>query len=328
MGMGNFRTKRILLIVNIPQMHNNITKLNEHFSRFGAINNIQVKYDNLPNQALIEFAHNNSAKAAHSDSSAVLSNRFIKVFWFDPSKSATPYVSTMDSGKKPSVKDRLGVTPGKLTDQTTFDSKKGGEVSLTRTIENSETSKTKEPKVLTIEEMQKKEEDLKKQNQARLQILAARKLSQQKKQKESNEVQLKKVELQIQSQGLLAKQVEQKRKLMERLTQNPNMPANERSVIKETLNQLSKSMNTIRQINMWDNATSHKSREQQEKQKQQQRKELLDAELDLYNASSSGENTLRLRRKLNKLQLEQAGGGGYRQSVYGARSTRGGARAV
>ena len=28
-------------------------------------------------------------------------------------------------------------------------------------------------------------------------------------------------------------------------------------------------MNTIRQINMWDNATSHKSREQQEKQKQQ-----------------------------------------------------------
>jgi len=42
---------------------------------------LQVKYEHHPNQALIEFAHPSSARAAIRDTEAVLNNRFIRVYW-------------------------------------------------------------------------------------------------------------------------------------------------------------------------------------------------------------------------------------------------------
>ena len=38
--------------------------------------------------------------------------------------------------------------------------------------------------------------------------------------------------------------------------------------------------------------------------KTQKQKSLLDAEMDLFNASTAGENTFTLKRKLNQLKME------------------------
>ena len=44
--------------------------------------NFQVKYNAESDQALIEFAHHNSARAAITDKDAVLGNRFIRILWY------------------------------------------------------------------------------------------------------------------------------------------------------------------------------------------------------------------------------------------------------
>uniref|UniRef100_A0A8C1YGV8 RNA binding motif protein 26 n=1 Tax=Cyprinus carpio TaxID=7962 RepID=A0A8C1YGV8_CYPCA len=109
-----------LAIRQIPPELNNISKLNEHFSKFGTIVNLQVAYNNNPDGALIQFASPEEAKRAMQSTEAVLNNRFIRVHWHredaveqtyttphpvsDPPESA---VTTL----KQSVKDRLGPLP-------------------------------------------------------------------------------------------------------------------------------------------------------------------------------------------------------------------------
>ncbi|MEQ2183976.1 hypothetical protein GOODEAATRI_003386 [Goodea atripinnis] len=67
-----------LLVRQIPPELNNISKLNEHFSKFGTIVNLQ----NDPEGALIQFTSPEEAKRAMQSTEAVLNNRFIKVHWF------------------------------------------------------------------------------------------------------------------------------------------------------------------------------------------------------------------------------------------------------
>uniref|UniRef100_A0A673H0V9 RNA-binding protein 26-like n=1 Tax=Sinocyclocheilus rhinocerous TaxID=307959 RepID=A0A673H0V9_9TELE len=70
-----------LAIRQIPPELNNISKLNEHFSKFGTIVNLQVAYNNYPDGALIQFASPEEAKRAMQSTEAVLNNRFIRVHW-------------------------------------------------------------------------------------------------------------------------------------------------------------------------------------------------------------------------------------------------------
>uniref|UniRef100_A0A4W5L197 RRM domain-containing protein n=1 Tax=Hucho hucho TaxID=62062 RepID=A0A4W5L197_9TELE len=70
-----------LAVRQIPQGLNNISKLNEHFSRFGTIVNLQVTYGNDPEGALIQFDSHEGAKRALQSPEAVLNNRFIRVLW-------------------------------------------------------------------------------------------------------------------------------------------------------------------------------------------------------------------------------------------------------
>ncbi|EPY83151.1 hypothetical protein CB1_000594014 [Camelus ferus] len=76
---GNENTK--LELRKVPPELNNISKLNEHFSRFGTLVNLQVAYNGDPEGALIQFATYEEAKKAISSTEAVLNNRFIKVYW-------------------------------------------------------------------------------------------------------------------------------------------------------------------------------------------------------------------------------------------------------
>ncbi|XP_058440234.1 RNA-binding protein 27 isoform X8 [Marmota monax] len=77
----NQYTNTKLEVKKIPQELNNITKLNEHFSKFGTIVNIQVAFKGDPEAALIQYLTNEEARKAISSTEAVLNNRFIRVLW-------------------------------------------------------------------------------------------------------------------------------------------------------------------------------------------------------------------------------------------------------
>ncbi|KAI7807364.1 putative RNA-binding protein 26 [Triplophysa rosa] len=108
-----------LAIKQIPPELNNISKLNEHFSKFGTIVNLQVVYNNDPEGALIQFASPEEARWAIQSTEAVLNNRFIKVYRHredSPEHAhATPPVRNVQeplvNTVKQSVKDRLGPLP-------------------------------------------------------------------------------------------------------------------------------------------------------------------------------------------------------------------------
>uniref|UniRef100_H3AJT1 RNA binding motif protein 27 n=1 Tax=Latimeria chalumnae TaxID=7897 RepID=H3AJT1_LATCH len=77
----NQYTNTKLEVRKIPQELNTITKLNEHFSKFGTIVNIQVAFGGDPEGALIQYTANEEARRAISSAEAVLNNRFIRVLW-------------------------------------------------------------------------------------------------------------------------------------------------------------------------------------------------------------------------------------------------------
>ncbi|KAM3845930.1 RNA-binding protein 27 isoform 2-T2 [Vipera latastei] len=83
-------TNTKLEVRKIPPELNNITQLNEHFSKFGTIVNIQVAFKNDPEAALIQYLTNDEARKAISSTEAVLNNRFIRVLWHRESIEQQP----------------------------------------------------------------------------------------------------------------------------------------------------------------------------------------------------------------------------------------------
>ncbi|KAF7249349.1 RNA-binding protein 27 [Varanus komodoensis] len=86
----NQYTNTKLEVRKIPPELNNITQLNEHFSKFGTIVNIQVAFKNDPEAALIQYLTNDEARKAISSTEAVLNNRFIRVLWHRENSEQQP----------------------------------------------------------------------------------------------------------------------------------------------------------------------------------------------------------------------------------------------
>ena len=78
-----------LELKKVPTGLNNITHLNNHFTKFGKIVNIQVGYDGDPEAAIVTFSSHAEANAAYRSTEAVLNNRFIKVFWHSNGTTST-----------------------------------------------------------------------------------------------------------------------------------------------------------------------------------------------------------------------------------------------
>lgn len=70
-----------LEVQKIPPEMNTISKLNEHFSKFGDITNLQVCFRGDPQAAAITFSTNAQANSAYRSTEPIFNNRFIKVFW-------------------------------------------------------------------------------------------------------------------------------------------------------------------------------------------------------------------------------------------------------
>jgi RNA-binding protein 26 len=74
----------------IPRGLNAISHLNNHFSKFGKIVNIQISYEGDPEAAIVTFSTHAEANVAYRSTEAVLNNRFIKVFWHTPPSNDQP----------------------------------------------------------------------------------------------------------------------------------------------------------------------------------------------------------------------------------------------
>uniref|UniRef100_A0A915J679 RNA-binding protein 26 n=1 Tax=Romanomermis culicivorax TaxID=13658 RepID=A0A915J679_ROMCU len=121
------KTNKTLEVRRIPVAMNTIAKLNEHFSQFGPVTNIQVHFRGDPEAALIQFAARHSAISAYKSTAPILNNRFIRMYWHNKESgicAVTTDSEQLESEKQPlSIKDRLGPAPVDPTvpiDDTSF----------------------------------------------------------------------------------------------------------------------------------------------------------------------------------------------------------------
>ncbi|XP_030581965.1 RNA-binding protein 26 isoform X1 [Archocentrus centrarchus] len=309
---AQFSPNAKLLVRQIPPELNNISKLNEHFSKFGTIVNLQVAYQNNPEGALIQFSSPDEAKRAMQSTEAVLNNRFIRVHWFREDGSEAQGQSKLQQQSQPqqppatslkqSVKDRLGPmlptnsepsqvssaasqNPTKLSvkDRLGFSAKPAAPVEkfqvfststgLTKTVYN--------PAVLKMAQRTSEEALKKKQEALKLQ----------------QDVRKKK-------QEILEKHIETQKLLISKLEKNKSMKAEDKAKIMETLDMLTKNITKLQEEIKLISSSSNPLRTA--KSKAQAQKELLDAELDLYKKTQAGEDTALLKIKYTQLQIEAA----------------------
>uniref|UniRef100_A0A3P9JHA6 RNA binding motif protein 26 n=1 Tax=Oryzias latipes TaxID=8090 RepID=A0A3P9JHA6_ORYLA len=275
-----------LLVRQIPPELNNISKLNEHFSKFGTIVNLQVAYQNDPEGALIQFAFPEEAERAMQSTEAVLNNRFIKVHWFRGDRSDGQTQSRLqqsdpqplpETSVKQSIKDRLGpMLP--VNSEPSQESSAASQVfststGLTKTVYNPTALKAAQR--TSDEALKKKQEALKLQQDVR------------KKKQE-----------------ILEKHIETQKLLISRLEKNKGMKAEDKAKIMKTLDTLTKSITKLQEE--IKGISSFVNPLRSAKSKVQAQKELLDIELELYQKTQAGEDTALLKIKYTQLQIEAA----------------------
>ncbi|XP_075774950.1 RNA-binding protein 26 isoform X1 [Pelodiscus sinensis] len=321
---GNENTK--LELRKVPTELNNISKLNEHFSKFGNLVNLQVAYHGDPEGALIQFATHEEAKKAISSTEAVLNNRFIKVYWHREG-SVPQMPSTMQKVIQPlvqqpslpvvkqSVKERLGpvpvsniepseaqgasaevaqnVTKLSVKDRLGFVSK--SPTSATEKVLSTSTGLTKtvyNPAAL-------------KAAQKSLPVVSTSMLDSNEAQKKKQEALRLQQDVRKKKQEILEKHIETQKILISKLEKNKAMmKAEDKAEIMKTLETLTNSITKLKDElkGVPSGAPPLKSM----KTKAQMQKELLDTELDLYKKMQAGEEVAELRRKYTELQLEAA----------------------
>ncbi|XP_060693344.1 RNA-binding protein 27 isoform X2 [Hemiscyllium ocellatum] len=309
-----------LEVRKIPREMNTITQLNEHFSKFGTIVNIQVAFSGDPEAALIQYSQNEEAKRAISSTAAVLNNRFIRVYWHRENNGvqqqshqqvqaqqlAVSQHSTvhkiLNRNQSPgsfvltnaTVKQRLGSLVGNPSDGTQTCSSQlgaGGEASqgpptstsLVKPGYSTAVTKTNHKSPVTSSKALEAKEALKKKQEAL-------KLQQDMRKKK---------------QEMLEKQIECQKVLICKLEKNKSMKADERAKIMKTIKDLTERISQLRD-ELKATSASTSSAPSQLKSKSDAQKELLDAELDFHKKLNSGEDTTDLRKKLNQLQVEAA----------------------
>uniref|UniRef100_A0A8C4E567 RNA binding motif protein 27 n=1 Tax=Dicentrarchus labrax TaxID=13489 RepID=A0A8C4E567_DICLA len=274
-----------LEVRKIPRELNNITKLNEHFSKFGTIVNIQVVFGGDPEAALIQYTKNEEARRAISSTEAVLNNRFIRVYWHrEPGTNATGLQQQeQSSGSQQGIKQH---SPAAYVLNNTVPKHRLPAVAgITATTKPDSLNPNTDLvtvcfslKWLALNVFFK--------------LFEALKLQQDMRKKK---------------QEMLKTQIECQKALINRLEKNRGMKPEERANIMKTLKELTEKIAQL-QNEMNPNPAlqvpSAKPNNSQPKTKTDAQKELLDAELDFHKKMSSGEDTTDLKRKLGQLQVE------------------------
>ncbi|XP_077360860.1 RNA-binding protein 27 isoform X2 [Festucalex cinctus] len=300
----NFHVNTKLEVRNIPPELNTITKLNEHFSKFGTIVNIQVVFGGDPEVALIQFTSNEEARRAMYCVEAVLNNRFINMRWHRKAnvhqlelsaagqvpgaaqgiKQHNPAAYVLNKHRSPApvittnVPDNLNANAEAVVNVApalTLANPQKGPYAASVALKSSSKCLGKTAKALEAQQaLKKKQEALKLQH-----------------------------DLRKKKQEMLTTQIDCQKALINRLEKNRGMKSEERANVMKTLKELSEK---IAQLQNEMNPASQvgKANHNQPKTKSDAQKELLDAELDFHKKMSSGEDTTDLKRRLGQLQKE------------------------
>uniref|UniRef100_A0A670KM78 RNA-binding protein 26 n=1 Tax=Podarcis muralis TaxID=64176 RepID=A0A670KM78_PODMU len=321
---GNENTK--LELRKVPPELNNISKLNEHFSKFGNLVNLQVAYQGDPEGALIQFATHEEAKKAISSTEAVLNNRFIKVYWHREG-SAPPMSTSVQKVMQPlaqqpilpvvkqSVKERLGPVPASNIEPAEAQS------ASTEAVQNVTKLSVKErlgfvpkPPTPATEKVLSTSTGLTKTvynpaalkaAQKMLPVVNSSMLDSSEAQKKKQEALRLQQDVRKKKQEILEKHIETQKMLISKLEKNKTMKSEDKAEIMKTLETLTNSITKLKD-ELKGVSTPASTPLKNMKTKTQMQKELLDTELDLYKKMQAGEEVTELRRKYTELQLEAA----------------------
>ncbi|XP_036403903.1 RNA-binding protein 27-like isoform X1 [Megalops cyprinoides] len=304
-----------LEVRKIPRDLNNITKLNEHFSKFGTIVNIQVVFGGDPEAALIQYTANDEARRAISSTEAVLNNRFIRVYWHRENSEQQHQHPGQPQGQGQSAPvgpQHAGVhkvinkqhNPGSyvLNKMTPKHRLGGGAVGKVDTLQpapdaaqamTTSTSLQKGAYSSSVVKMTSKTMGK-----------AAKALEAHEALKKKQEALKLQQDMRKKKQEMVEKQIECQKVLINRLEKNKNMKPEERAKIMSTLKELSDKISLLK--DEMKPASNSAAKSAQPKTKIDAQKELLDAELDFHKKLSSGEDTTDLKRRLSQLQMEAA----------------------
>uniref|UniRef100_A0A663MPS2 RNA binding motif protein 27 n=1 Tax=Athene cunicularia TaxID=194338 RepID=A0A663MPS2_ATHCN len=323
-------TNTKLEVQRIPPELNNITQLNEHFSKFGTIVNIQVAFQNDPEAALIQYLTNDEARKAISSTEAVLNNRFIRVLWHRESEQQPPLLQqqqqqtpaqslhhqlhlqqqaltaapavTMHSSLSKVMNKPLAsgaYVLNKVPVKRRLGAAGGTQPDLSQPGAVAEDSQTF-PTSTSHSKMVYSSSNLKTTMKPGA---GSKPHDVQEALKKKQEAMKLQQDMRKKKQEMLEKQIECQKMLISKLEKNKAMKPEERAEIMKTLKELSGKISQLKDELKTSSAASTPSKL---KSKTEAQKELLDAELDFHKRLSSGEDTTELRKKLNQLQVEAA----------------------
>ncbi|XP_060808943.1 RNA-binding protein 26 isoform X2 [Amyelois transitella] len=274
-----------LEVKKVPRGMNDITHLNNHFSKFGKIVNIQVCFEGDPEAALITFSNPTEANIAYKSTEAVLNNRFIKVFWHNPeNKQESAHIKPQNerNGQHPMSFNKVLIN---RTDNSKVAEKPNEKQQQPQATK--ETANGQEPKKETTKPLEK------------FKMIT---------------------EMYKRARALLDTQLQQQKLLIDKL-EGGNVTPQQKSALLEAINssqegieKLNKEVKayskTLTQL-QGETVARNMSRLQLEQTKKpktrmEAEKEILDAELDLFTKQQEGQDVTELLKKIAELRRQMA----------------------
>ncbi|XP_053232646.1 RNA-binding protein 27 isoform X3 [Podarcis raffonei] len=330
----NQYTNTKLEVRKIPPELNNITQLNEHFSKFGTIVNIQVAFKSDPEAALIQYLTNDEARKAISSTEAVLNNRFIRVLWHRENNEQQPLPLSQQQQQAPPPLHHPLHLQQQMLPQPPAVTMHSSMAKVTKPLTSGAYVINKAPvkhrlgapggnqpdaQHLLLNQSSASSEDAQmfttsighsKMVYSSSNLKTSIKPGTGNKSHDVQEVFKKKQEamklqqdMRKKKQEMLEKQIECQKMLISKLEKNKATKPEERADIMKTLKELTGKISQLKDELKTSSASSTASKQ---KSKTEAQKELLDAELDFHKRLSSGEDTTELRKKLTQLQVEAA----------------------
>lgn len=308
----------------VPRGLNSIAHLNNHFSKFGKIFNIQISYDSDPEAAIITFSSHAEANVAYRSTEAVLNNRFIKVFWHTPGSGtnnlnngdaanstnkeeaptrriftsqhtlsnvpATPAVSTANTETANSDKTKVSVNTSVATSTTS------SSISSTNPASTNAIISTSNP-VQTPAQIRLKNSRI---------TRATNELIRKKQEEQMKTAVQIATGLQKRKHDLLQEYLKQMKSAVELIEKIDHSDPKRGSHLK-TVRDLQASIDKLRNEIAAEQAQisaqiSQKNPASMKKSKEQQQKELLDIELELITQQQEGNDTTAIQKRYLELQ--------------------------
>ncbi|XP_049883716.1 zinc finger protein swm isoform X3 [Pectinophora gossypiella] len=279
-----------LEVKKVPRGLNDITHLNNHFSKFGKIVNIQVCYEGDPEGALITFSTPTEANVAYKSTEAVLNNRFIKVFWHNHenkqenmSPAGQPAGGERPSNQHPMSHNKVLINRDNI--RATHDNKQ----------QQLNIDKAKE-QANGASEPVKKEVSLPAEKSKQV------------------------MEMHKRAQALLETQLQQQLLLIQRLEAG-NVTGPQKAALMEAINSAQEGIEKLRKELVAYNKTLRQMQDEcvarslsrlqlaqakKPKTREEAQKEILDAELDMFTKQQEGQDVTELAKKIAELRRQMA----------------------